>query len=60
MPAKVQMNIMGLTTTTKTTTTTSTTSKNLSMSAPVNRRGGNMNLFDISKTKKGCSSCGGG
>jgi len=54
------MNIMGLTTTTKTTTTTSTTSKNLSMSAPVNRRGGNMNLFDISKTKKGCSSCGGG
>ena len=66
MPAKVQMNIQELTSTPqeknqKVQQVSQKSSKNIALRARTRTAGqGNMNLFDISNTKKSCRSCGGG
>ena len=66
MPAKVQMNIKSLNSSPEVRKkeaqeNSQKSSNNISMKVRINNnRRGNMNLFDISNTKKACKSCGGG
>ena len=66
MPAQVKMNIQDLNSTPeekkqKIQQESQKTSNNIALRARTRTAGqGNMNLFDISKSKKGCKSCGGG
>jgi hypothetical protein len=66
MPTKVKMNIQDLTSTPaekkqKVQQVSQKSSKNIALRVRSRSAGqGNMNLFDISETKKGCKSCGGG